>query len=445
MRRFKRTRHLTRLLVFGAMTLASTGLASAQTQSGTPSEKSFSRVAARDSIAVRYTGRISYTPAGEALMTWSGTSATLRFEGTACRALFKSRGGLYRIFVDGKAVEAPIRTAPYDTLLWLAKDLPYGEHTVTVYKRTEAAVGTGVFAGFEIVGRALPASQATLVSQMPQRRIEFIGGSSLCGYGMLDTVATTGFSPLSQDHYLTYAAAAARRLEALSHTVAWSGMGLSRNAAGDSATTMPALWRKSDPTQPTAYDFRFKPEAVVIDLAVHDFAKAPLPDSAHYVKSLKTFIDAVRTQYPGTHIVLVAGSTLSDSAQALSLACRYHHHVAQSYAGKVSALTFTPLVHAPGLSASGWPNAAQHAHNADELVAHLQQVLAWQASSASLAPRSHAASPMPKPVLTRHPRLVSGRFGSLVTPSGAQLFSMDGRVQGLSTSSRPLLSLSQSP
>lgn len=335
------------------------------------SDKTMLRVAARDSSLVNYVGRIAFNPTGDALLSWSGTSATLRFEGTACRAIFKSRGGLYRIFVNGQPAEAPIRTAPSDTVLWLAKDLPYGVHTVTIFKRTEPAIGTGVFSGFEILGQALPKPAPM------SRRIEFIGGSSLNGFGVLDTATPATYSPQNQDHSLSYAANTAKRLNATSHVVAWSGMGLSRNAAGDSGTTMPALWQKVDPTRPLAYDFRFRPEAVVIDLAVHDFAITPLPDSARYVYCLRSFVDAVRVQYPAAHIVLVAGTTLSDSVQALSRAIRYHEDVANSYGGKVSTLRFTPLPTGNGLSTSGWPNAAQHAHNADELVAHLSQVMAW--------------------------------------------------------------------
>lgn len=415
--------------IFLVVLALTTSVTVAQTSapSTTPADKNFVRISARDSARVGYSGRIAFNPTGEALLSWSGSSATLRFEGTSCRAIFKSRGGLYRILINGQPAESPLRTAPSDTVLWLAKDLPYGEYTVTVYKRTEPAIGTGVFAGFEIQGRALPKAPPL------SRRIEFVGGSSLCGFGVLDTNITNGYSPQTQDHYLSYAAHASRRLNATSHAVAWSGMGLSRNAGGDSGTTMPTLWQKTDPTRPTVYDFRFQPEVVVIDLAVHDFAITPLPDSARYVNPLRSFIQSVTTRYPAAHIVLVAGTTLSDSMQALSRAIHYHQCVAASSGGKVSALRFTPLPNGNGLSASGWPNAVQQAHNAEELVAHLGQLLQWPSTSVRFAPLT-APQPFTRTYFPKAQIVLPGQGlapQSMASPSaahGRRILSVNGRV-----------------
>jgi Carbohydrate esterase 2 N-terminal/GDSL-like Lipase/Acylhydrolase family len=330
--------------------------------------------------------------AGHAGMSWPGTAATLTFEGTACRAVFKPRGGLYRVFIDGAPVEtAALNSAPYDTLFWLGQGLKAGKHTVTVYKRTEAAIGTGIFAGFEIEGAPQPARPA------PTRRIEFIGGSETCGDGILESASTASPNPSSEDQYLTYASLTARAFGAESHTLCWSGIGLTRNSGGDTVTTMPSLYTRVDPTQPNRnHNFSWKPDAVVINLGAHDFAFGLPPDSAQFVASMVQFLKNIQTHHPQSRLVLVDGPLLpsnlpcpeTETQPCKPSLTRWRHFNAAAaqlwnaaYPGTVSTLSLTPVAPAADTSAPtkpcAHPNAAHHLVNAGELIQHLASQLSW--------------------------------------------------------------------
>jgi hypothetical protein len=172
----------------------------------------------------------------EKMFTWSGTSAVLSFEGTSVKPFISRPPDAYgvdsswhRVFIDGDSAQ-DIAYKDYnekDEIL-LAENLQEGTHTVTFYKRTEVQVGSQLFLGFSVLGAS------TSALQVPERRLEFIGNSISCGYGVRDsctvnpsTWAVEGtcpsFTSTSEDHYYSYGAVAARALGAEDQTLCWSG------------------------------------------------------------------------------------------------------------------------------------------------------------------------------------------------------------------------------
>lgn len=73
------------------------------------------------------------------------------------------------------------------------------------------------FFGFRCAGRFLTPPEG------PARRIEVIGDSITCGYGVDGADQYCPFSAATENHYRTYAAIAARDLGADLATLAWSG------------------------------------------------------------------------------------------------------------------------------------------------------------------------------------------------------------------------------
>lgn len=64
---------------------------------------------------------------------------------------------------------------------------------------------------------------------LPRRRIEFIGNSITCGYGIESEDRDAPFTYNTENHYYTYAALTARALQAQHLVVARSGIGVYRN------------------------------------------------------------------------------------------------------------------------------------------------------------------------------------------------------------------------
>ena len=116
------------------------------------------------------------------LATSSGVTA--RFKGVGVTALIKDehRTGMWRNYYDAVidgAVVSKIQIND-DVAMYsypIASGLPYGEHEVTIVKRTEPNVGLGYFGGFEIAGVILPPPDR------PAHKMLFFGDSITAGSG----------------------------------------------------------------------------------------------------------------------------------------------------------------------------------------------------------------------------------------------------------------------
>src|SRR5438876_4759678 len=87
-----------------------------------------------------------------------------------------------------------------------------------------------------------------------RRQIEVFGASVSCGYGDLGA-APCSFTYATESHYDTYAAVAARALDADLTVTAISGRGVIRNSDGSTAGTIPSLYERVLPasTAPVWY------------------------------------------------------------------------------------------------------------------------------------------------------------------------------------------------
>ena len=111
----------------------------------------------------------------------------------------------------------------------IAKDLPGGDHTVTITKNTEASVGFLEMIGFKCNSLLPP-------PPVPSRTIEFIGDEITAGAG-----SDTRYMPCDSaewydqsNAYSSYGAIAARDLNAQFYLTAVSGSGITKSA-GDPA------------------------------------------------------------------------------------------------------------------------------------------------------------------------------------------------------------------
>ena len=79
------------------------------------------------------------------------------------------------------------------------------------------------------VEASLPCALSSLRSMQPplprDRRLLFIGDSITAGYGVLCNDSAAPFTPDTESAYHTYAAVAARALNADAHVIAYSGKG----------------------------------------------------------------------------------------------------------------------------------------------------------------------------------------------------------------------------
>lgn len=348
---------------------------------GGPSAAYDGPVVPATSDQVLLTGRFERTDDG-LRAAWSGSTTTLRFRGTAASIELTEFGdNHYLVLVDGKPKRERIVPVRGRSVVELVRGLPRGEHTVSLYKLTEPLVGDVVVHGFVLdqSGEALPPP-----TQL-ERRMLLIGDSISAGYGNEDTDPLHGFSPETENHYLTYGARAARELDASLTTVAWSGKGVFSNR-GDRAETMNELWKRTLPSVPeiAARPDAPPPEVVLINLGTNDFAPEE-PEVLPFGPAYEKLLNDVRATYKEAHIVVCVGPMLTDDypegKRALSTVRSVLGEIVEDRrAGGDARIHYLEFPHAPpaeGLGADYHPSVATHLRMAGELVGFIRRVAAW--------------------------------------------------------------------
>jgi len=324
---------------------------------------------------IYYTGRIDFSDPKVAKFAWPGTSVKAKFEGKKC-AVKLNGYGYYNILVDGeiKVVEIKGRDTTYTI-----ESLNGGAHTIEVFKRTEGFVGNGEFKGFE-----LEHGKKLLPVEKLKHRIEFIGNSITCGYGNEGESEFCHFTPITENHYMAYAAITARSLKAEHHVVAFSGKGLTRNYDMTTTETMPDLYDRIFPFEPTIkWDFnKWTPDAVVINLGTNDFAHTN-PDSTEWVNAYLNFIKTIRSHYPQAYIFCTNGPMANDKwpegHQALTILKKYINAVVEKAQanGDTKIASFFYTSQAPPFGCDYHPSVKTHQKMADELTPFIKQKLNW--------------------------------------------------------------------
>jgi hypothetical protein len=259
--------------------------------------------------AVRYVGRFDKRHPKDVRFDWPGVAVETRFKGASCGVLIRGDGGLYDVSVDDV-----ITVRRFDTLTsahTLASGLADSIHSLRIVKRTEGLRGHIVtLKGFYVdAGKTL----SPPLNAMPTRRIEFIGGSNLLGFGVeADTVwCDTPYNYSNPS--LSFGAVAAREVGAECRIQAISGKGLVRNwrspyfAATHPFGPIYRLTVKNDPS--AAWNFKsWVPQVVVTGFGTNDFSTYPHPPKTLFIESYRSFLYGVWTRYPKAQIVCVTSA-----------------------------------------------------------------------------------------------------------------------------------------
>ncbi len=265
-----------------------------------------------DDPYIQYIGRFDFSHPKKAVFDWPGVYLSAKFEGTSCSLLLNDTTNEYAIIIDNRAPR--FLTTDTSRLYQVATGLPDSiPHTITVRKRTEAVIGKGEFMGF-ILDRE---KKLLPPEKRPDRRIEFIGNSITCGYGVEGDSSNYHFSAEIENANMSYAAMSARALNADYFLIAYSGRGVVRNY-GDSYTTsrdpMPSLYGRTCFFDSTLqWDFsRWTPQAVVMNLGTNDFSTKPYPDKKVFQDAYHRLIERVRLTYPGVTMFCLSGPMIGE-------------------------------------------------------------------------------------------------------------------------------------
>jgi lysophospholipase L1-like esterase len=281
------------------------------------------------------------------------------------------------VVIDGVVQPKLVSTGNLDSL---ATGLSAGEHSVELYRRTEASQGEAQFLGFDFGGGALLAP-----APAPERRIEIIGDSISAGYGDEGPDMNCPFTPDTENHYLTYGAIAARNVGADLVTVAWSGRGVVCNYGDDPTSCddpMPTVVDRILPAQATSvWNFAlYQPQAVVINLGTNDFSTTVDPANAEFEAAYTTLLTRVRAAYPDAIILCTVGPLLSgtDLATARSAITNSVQARVDAGDGQVKTFELAETDPANGYGCDWHPSQRTHQIMADTLTTTLRAELGWE-------------------------------------------------------------------
>jgi lysophospholipase L1-like esterase len=307
--------------------------------------------------------------------SWSGSGFVARFSGVALSAQLNNDAAyIFKAVVDGQpqpAFNAASGMASYP----LATGLPAGTHTVELYRQTEGPLGASQLVGLTVGGGALIDPPPG-----PARLIEVVGDSISCGYGILGTVADADCYP-TESHWDAYPSVMARALGAEVSTVAASGRGVIRNyAVGDTADTLPIIYGRIIANRAApAWDFRVRPQAVVINLGTNDISNNKGDPGVAFQNTYQTLVETIRARYPRAYILCTIGP-LTSAAEAGIIAGYVRNVVAtRNAAGDAQIELFDQIL---PQTQDKWacayhPNVAENAIMAGQLADRLRAKLGW--------------------------------------------------------------------
>ncbi len=372
------------LAIFLALTALTTAAGAASAQTLTIDAENRTITQAMRPLPLHVVGRVKIVPLASPLPTgvayvhqWPGVYFEGVFRGDRVALKFDDAANEYRLRFDD---HEPITLAQLGRVEVLVSGLGPGRHRARLEKVTESVDQIGAFDGFYVLaGQTDPAPPPRV------RQIEFIGDSSMSGYGDRSPTRTCTREEvrLSTDTQLAYPALVARHFDADYQINAISGRGLVRNIQGlKPDSPLPRLYPYAVFDQPIAYDpVGWRPQIVVIKLTA-DFAGPYKPGESwnrqedvapHYVKAMIAFVDALSQRAPDATVLIWWYDPAEMQEPAASLVRNMQRQIARGVQGK-TRIDFLPM-HDLGFESSGCDyhaSLADHRKTAEWLMSYLQ-------------------------------------------------------------------------
>lgn len=347
---------------------------------------------------IQYIGRVSFKNPDSPAWNYTGTTIRVNFSGTSLKMICKPESGYFMAKIDKSEAFKVAFTGKNDSIATLAVALPKGKHSAEIMYCIEGHDNNPEFRGFILDKDA----QTLEPTALPKRKIEYIGNSITCAYGVEDTNPNNHFDIATENHYMSYAAITARNLNAQHFSVSRSGIGIYRHYGSSkkgSEVCMPKQYeytRIYDKSE--LWDFsKYQPDVVCVNLGTNDTspdletpvsntqdhnpnAQRPMGCDEILLKAgYKSFLKTLRSKYPKAKIVFLCGSMLN--GEGLKLISNTLDEVVKEAKKdgdkQVYRFNFTPQTGSLGYGADWHPSIAQQQLMADELTPYLKKLMKW--------------------------------------------------------------------
>ena len=259
--------------------------------------------------------------------------------------------------------------------------------TVRIVKLSETAMSC-----FGIMPIQLEDGASIRPTAEKAHKIEFIGDSITCGYGVDDEDPTHKFKTSTEDVTRAYAYKTAQALDADYSMFSISGWGIISGWTGDGKQKpeqqIPLYYEKLGFTyggfgdimpQETDWDFSlYKPELIVINLGTNDdsYCGSHEDRKQAYVEGYVEFLKTVRKDNPDARILCVLGIMGDNLYPSVEEAVsRYTEETGDS---NISAFHLEPQDQAEdGLVADYHPTEKTHTKASEALTAEIRSIMGW--------------------------------------------------------------------
>ena len=345
-----------------------------------------------DAAHVKFLGR-THTEGNTLWCFFSGSGASFNvnakrlevtFEGDSGTPMRKDDGSAARVavFVNGERKLDELILKKEQTFTVFDSSSPV-EGEVRIVKLSESA---NSIAGIKKItvddgGKISPAAEKSL-------KIEFIGDSITCGYGVDDENRDHHFATATEDNTKTYAYKTAQALDADYSMVSASGCGVVSgytNAQKNGDSVLPKIYEKAGfsygntfggkKPQSLSWDFsRFVPDFIIINLGTNDnsWVKTDAKRKAEFIKAYTTFLKQIRGKNPDAQIVCTLGIMGGDLFPAIEDAVKAYS--SETGDSKVTTLKFANQSMADGIAADWHPTEKTHEKAAKLLTEKIAQL-----------------------------------------------------------------------
>lgn len=245
--------------------------------------------------------------------TVSGKSAEVTLAGDSCINSDEKYRPRYAVIVDGEIILDELMSEKTKTV-----ELFSGEETrtatVKVIHLSEANNGAIGVSGIKV-----QSDSPVPVAPTPEKdlKIEFIGDSITCAYGVEGTSAYENFKTSTENFMKSYAYLTAEKLDAEYSAVSYSGHGIVSGYSSDgekvSDQTVPPYYENVGklPDYAEKWDFEANPnDVVVINLGTNDssYTSGDAEKEAEYTELYTEFLKTVRKNNPDAYIICTLGT-----------------------------------------------------------------------------------------------------------------------------------------
>lgn len=333
--------------------------------SGQPVGKSF---ISADNKNISYIGRFDFSDKKKPVFMYSGCTIRTVFKGTSVDLVMDdSHKNWFNVILDDSLFT--IKTDKEDNIYPLARNLKKGKHTLEIIRRTEWHGGNSTFLGLYIDN-----GRKTTKPEKKRRKIEFIGDSYTCGYGIEGKNHDEHFDYETENNYLTYGAITSRELNTDYTAICLSGIRMANYSTTRQKFAMPDYYDSVAMGSSVKWDYsKDQPQIVAIVLGANDFSRSF--DSTTYVNSYLNFLSTIRENYPVAKIVCIAGPS-NGGEQWIRLQSCVGAVVNQF--SKTDKSVFYFAFSSFQMNGSDWhPNVEEHRRMADELIPEIKKIMNW--------------------------------------------------------------------